>query len=119
MHIAIYGSDDDFASLKNTIESVPELQYRRFDYHHARNYDKLIELLPEEKIDVMFATMDGAEGMEGVMVARRICPDMKIVWFTNDKGFGAQAQRLECSYFAQKPVNHRLISRVFQQIQVT
>lgn len=106
---------EDFDACVSGIGSLAELQYRQIQYTHADNFDLLLEILPRIKSDVILVLADGAEGMEGVIASKKLCPDTAVVWFSDDEGFGPQSYRLGCTYFASKPVTEHILSSAFQK----
>ena len=46
---------------------------------------------------MIIVAVDGAIGMEGVIASKNIRPDTAVIWFSDDKAFGAQSYRLGCS----------------------
>lgn len=58
---------------------------------------------------------DGAEGMEGVMAARTLCPEVDLLWLSDDEGFGPQSYRLGCTYFGKKTITEQLVSHAYRR----
>ena len=55
-------------------------------------------------------TVNGAEGMEGVIAARDLWKNVPVIWFSDDNGFGVQSYRLGCAYFHKKPISAGILS---------
>lgn len=110
MNVIVYGTKDDHDACVSFMEALPELQYRQVIYTHTDNYDELIDILQLSECDMVMVLADGAEGMEGVMASKNLCPGSSVIWFTNDEGFGAQSHRLGCTFFAIKPITEQMIS---------
>ena len=103
MNITVFGTKHDLVHLTEVVEALPMLQYRKIQYGHAEDYDTLLRIIPKSELAIVM--LDGAEGMEGVMLARRAYPNLKVLWFSSDPAFGAQAHRLGCTYFGTKPIS--------------
>lgn len=110
MNVMVYASLEEYNSFVSMLSEVPELQYRTVKTAHVDNYDGLIKDLGENKYDIVFITVDGAEGMEGVMASRSLEPETPVVWISDDKGFGAQSHRLGCTFFSPKPLDGKILS---------
>ena len=104
MRIVLYGGKEDLETFSEFADTVPELQYRMIEYGFAEDYDSLLNILKSGGIDVIAVLMDGAEGMEGVIASESLAKNVPVIWFSDDKGFGVQAHRLECAYFGTKPI---------------
>lgn len=65
--------------------------------------------------DVIVVMTDGAEGMEGVMAAKTLCPETDLIWLSDDEGFGPQSYRLGCTYFGTKPITKHLVSHAYRR----
>lgn len=114
MNVIIYGTKDDHDACVSFMEDLPELQYRQLNYTHIDNYDGLIDILQSKKIDMVMVLTDGAEGMEGVIASKNLCPGVSVIWFTDDEGFGVQSHRLGCTFFGIKPITKQIISNAIK-----
>ena len=114
MEIIIYGTYEDYRTVKEDMEILPEMQYRIINCEHAATYDDFLLLLRKKTPDMVMVLADGAEGMEGIIASQTICPRAVKIWITNDKGFGIQAYRMNCAYFAVKPITEDLISKAYR-----
>lgn len=91
------------------MDSTKALTFRQVTYHYCNTYDDFLQILEQQQIDLMIIAVDGADGMEGVIAARKFQPETKLIWFSNDKAFGSQSYRLNCTYFAVKPITEELL----------
>ena len=114
MRILLFGSPDDYRQTIECQDMVSELQYRRVECIHASDFDGFLEKLQQASYDVIVVTANGAEGMEGVIAAQKLFPQGHIVWLSDDNGFGIQAHRLGCTYFAVKPITKEIISKAYR-----
>lgn len=118
MKVLVYGQKNEYEECALLLSALPVLQYRRMEFCHAEDYDSFIGLLPEmESEDPVVILTDGAEGMEGVLAAKRQSPALPVFWFSNDKGFGVQSHRLECTFFAVKPLTEQKMQAAIEAYQ--
>lgn len=111
MHIVVYGKKEDYDACVFCLDSIPELQYRKLRYTHTDDYDSFIGFLGSCGVpDLIIVTVDGAEGMEGVMASKRLCGNVSVVWFSDDLNFGVQSMRLGCTFFGTKPITKQAVS---------
>ena len=116
MNIIIYGNKDERDSLCSIVESHGVLVFRQKQCTFYDNYDDFLNGIQKAVPELVIITMDGAGGMEGVIAARELHPEAKILWFSNDKAFGPQSYRLNCTYFAVKPITEHILNKAFAQI---
>lgn len=110
MRLILYGTESDKLDIERAIPLIPELCYRHICIEDHADYDHFIARLGANPPDCVVVTMNGAEGMEGVMAAKAVCRDVPILWFSDDGSFGTQAYRLGCAYFHQKPLSPEILS---------
>ena len=110
MRLILYGTNTDNRGFEEKILAVPELCYRNICIETYSDHDSFIAGLGGSPPDVVVVTMDSADGMEGVIAAKAVCPDAPILWFSDDGGFGVQSYRLGCAYFHEKPVSPEIVS---------
>ena len=112
--ILLYGAPSDYDTIMSSMELLPELQYRRIEVVRTDSFDAFLEKLRNASYDIVLVTANGAEGMEGVIAAQSLRPGAATVWFSDDQGFGAQAYRLNCTYFAVKPITPETVSKAYR-----
>lgn len=83
-------------------------------YWHIQEFLKRLK----EKQDLVFILENGARGMESVIATKDTCPETSIVWFSNDKDFGAQSYRLGVEYFATKPITNEHLALVAKKLML-
>lgn len=110
MRILVYGNREDYQTMVQELDAVADWQYRTLELIHAECYERFAMLLLQTEIALVIVAMNGAEGMEGVIAAKRLCPNVQVMWFSDDACFGAQSHRLECAYFGQKPITGTMLS---------
>ena len=109
MNVLIYGTTKEKEILVQHMKSQANMAFRRVEYSHADDYDTYVEILRAKDHDLIFVTVDNAEGMEGVIAAQNVRPETSIIWFSNDKNFVAQSYRLGVDYFAVKPIEEKIV----------
>ena len=114
LNVVLYGHRNDFEHCVSCMDALPELQYRQIRYTHADDYDVFVRTLPQSDFDLVIILADGADGMEGVIAAKKLCPDTSVVWFSDDKGFLSASYRLDCIYFAQKPLTADILGTAME-----
>ena len=110
MRLILYGTETDKEELVRSFAVLPEWCYRKIQTTDYLDYDSFIRGLGENPPDCIVITMDGADGMEGVIAAKSVCDEVPVLWFSNDNGFGVQSYRLGCAYFHKKPVSPQILS---------
>ena len=110
MRLVLYGTVTDGKEFINSLAALSDWSYRKIQVKNCSNYDSFIISLKESPPDGIVITMDGADGMEGVIAAKSLCESVPVLWFSNDNGFGVQSYRLGCAYFHQKPVSPQILS---------
>jgi FixJ family two-component response regulator len=109
MKITVFGTTEELESVKRAAEEIPMLQYRKLLWENAQDYDALMR--GGADADLCVITMEGAEGMEGAMLLRHVRPECPVIWFSGDPAFGAQARRLQCAWFGEKPITHAAMTQ--------
>ncbi len=110
MKIVLYGTKSDKTELEEQLSLIAACQYRSIGISCYSDYDSFIAGLRKEPPNCIVITINGADGMEGVIAAKNVCKDVPVLWFSDDNGFGAQSYRLGCAYFHKKPVSPQVLS---------
>lgn len=114
MNLCIYGTKSDQQIVFELIQSIPEYTYRKILYTMSSDYDDFLCKLERSCYDIIFVISQNASGMEGVIAARKIRPNVPVVWCSDDYNFGAQSYRLGCAYFTGKPLTKEIIATALQ-----
>lgn len=96
MCLALYGTSADCAAAR---QFLPREEMKFF-----ASTEELTPSLCRHAFDAVLILMDGADGMEGAIAARRQQPALPLAWFSDDRNFAPQAYRLNAAYFAPKPL---------------
>ena len=110
MRFILYGTRADKEKFEVLLAALPEWHYRKVQIIDHSDYDGFVAGISAEPSDGIVISMNGAEGMEGVIAARSACENTPVLWFSDDNGFGVQSYRLGCAYFHEKPVSPQILS---------
>lgn len=109
-----FGAEHDYKAFMDTVRALPELNSLELDCKRVDDYDEFRHLLVDVYYDLIIVAANGAHGMEVCIGARKIRQDTYLFWFSDDKDFGPQSYRLNCTYFATKPVPDFRMVNAFQ-----
>lgn len=104
MRILHYGTEQDFLAVSNALSHLPDYKDSIKEYTQQDNYDDFFNALTDHYYNLIIITVDNALGMESVIAAKNCHPELPLIWFSNDKGFGLQSYRLDCAYFGTRPI---------------
>ncbi len=114
MKIAICADTDRHLELEKLLVSIP-LSGGAVSCIAFASYDDFIAGLPDSDCDLIIIAQDGARGMESVRAARILLPELPLVWFSDDKGFGPESYRLGCAYFSAAHITRELFICALQR----
>jgi two-component SAPR family response regulator len=109
MKICFYGSETDHQHFLALIKSIPKYADWMGSCQCCTDYDSFVDALRCTRYDAVFVTENNANGMEGVIAVRNLCPGLPVIWFSNDEGFGCQAYRLNTDFFHSKPLTPQIL----------
>ncbi len=115
MNLCFYGPETDH---RDFLELLSLTKYHGI-LHSCdpyADYDSFVASLPCKEYDAVFITENNANGMEGVIAARNILPNIPIIWYSNDEGFGCQAYRLRADFFHAKPITAKNLEMAFSRL---
>ena len=117
MNILVFGSGNEADHLIDLMDSHEQYIFRKKSYTITNDYDEFLEALKGTQ-DIIFVIENGALGMESVIASKSICPKTPVIWFSNDKNFGAQSYRLGAEYFGIKPVTNEHLALVSKKLRL-
>ena len=117
MNILVFGADNETDNFVDMMDSHQDFVFRKKIYTKTSDYDDFLRKL-KGKYDVVFILTNGAKGMESVIATKDLCPKTPIIWFSNDKDFGAQSYRLGTEYFAAKPITDEHLVLVAKKLRL-
>ena len=117
MNILVFGSGNEIDEFIDSIDSHENFIFRKKSFTKSTDYDSFLEALKSPQ-DIVFVLEDGAIGMESVIASKSLCPNTPVIWFSNDKHFGAQSYRLGTEFFAKKPITSEHLSLVAKKVRL-
>lgn len=116
MRLCFYGPESDHQNIIDLLHQLPKCRARVSSWENHADYDSFVESLAYGCFDAVFITENNANGMEGVIASRNVCPNMPVIWFSNDEGFGCQAYRLKAHFFHAKPVTAPILEMALSRL---
>ena len=117
MNILVFGTESDTDTFIDLMDTDEHFIFRKKSYTKTSDYDEFLKKLNNPQ-DIVFILANGAKGMESVIATKNLCPTLPIIWFSNDKDFGAQSYRLGTDYFATKPVTNEHLALVAKKLRL-
>ncbi len=116
MKLCFYGPPADQENIMGLLRQLPKYRNWAGSCQCYSDYDSFVENLAPGRYDAVFITENNANGMEGVIALRNSCPELPVVWFSNDEGFGCQAYRLQTDFFHAKPVTAAILEMALDRL---
>ena len=116
MKLCFYGPESDHQNIIDLLHQLPQCRARVSSWENHPDYDSFVDSLVCGSFDAVFITENNANGMEGVIASRNVCPNMPVIWFSNDEGFGCQAYRLNAHFFHAKPVTAPILEMALSRL---
>lgn len=113
--ILIYGRSAECIHTQELLRVLSHQSETVYRYAAVDDFEELRMKLVDFEPELVIVVEDGAAGMEAVYRVRRYSSLIPVFWFSDDVDFGMQSHRLECSYFAVKPVMQDKMQRAFQR----
>ena len=118
MKVLHYGSKSDYQMIEDMIHHLPSAVKECRDLLQCDDYEDFVSTLTQVRYNVVIVTMNHARGMVGVIAARTHCPNLPVVWFSDDDGFGLQSYRLGCTYFGVLPITAEKMERAIERCEL-
>ena len=115
MKVLLFGRDSECKPIFDFLKCSDNTQ--KYSYIQTDDSDELLKMLTTISPELVIIVADGAFGMEKVIATRKLCPDTKLFWFSDDKNFGAQAYRLDCNYFSAKPITEQKLFNAIEKLK--
>ena len=116
MRICFFGPSPAHQQFLLILDMLPRPATRIPRCDPSTVYDRFISHLRQHACDAVFVAETNANGMEGVIAAKNIRPNLPVVWFSNDEGFGCQAYRLNTVFFHSKPITHTVLEMAMERL---
>ena len=111
----LFGEPEECREAMEIISALPWFAGQKLEFRHTSSRDELFDHLLEWRPALAVILANGANGMEGVYAVKKHLPNIPVFWFSDDHEFGMQSHRLECAYFAVKPLTEEKARRAFQR----
>ena len=94
-----------------------ETEKKQFQWHISDIFDEFYKQIVDVDPSLIIVLANGANGLECVYQAKKYDNNMAVFWFSDDRNFSIQSHRLECAYFAQKPLTAEKLKKAFYRYQ--
>ncbi len=88
-----------------------------FEYKIYENYDDFITGFPQDNASAVIIARRGADGMESARNAKIMQPNVPLIWFSDDNGFGVESYRIGCAYFSADAVTASLLTVALERCE--
>ena len=113
-NIILYGKQQECEEVVALLKINPILNGRQLICSCINEQEELQMRLVDGKRDLVIILADGAKGMEGVYTVKEHDRDLAVFWFSNDRSFALQSHRLDCDYFAVKPLTETKLTKALE-----
>ncbi len=111
MRITVFTHKEDVPHFRQMMAALDSggtpVAYKIYD-----NYDDFIAGFSQDGAAAVIVARRGADGMESARNARILQPDVPLIWFSDDEGFGVESYRIGCAYFSAQTVTGALLAAV-------
>lgn len=115
MNILFFGEAAECQPAIDTVQGFLHMKEEPDSIRRVNSRDALRMQLAGWEPSLILVLADRSRGMEGVYAAKETRPEIPVFWFSDDEGFGMQSYRLECDYFAVKPVTEEKLKMAFHR----
>ena len=113
-NIILYGQQEECEEVVALLKINPILNGRKLNCSCINEQEQLQMRLVDGNRDLVIILADGAKGMEGVYTVKEHDRDLAVFWFSNDRSFAVQSHRLDCTYFAVKPLTEKKLTKALE-----
>ena len=114
-NVFLLGENQECEEVVSFLKRYFESEKKSFQYSASHDYDELYEQIVDASPSLVIVLADGANGMECVYQAKKYDYNMTVFWFSNDRNFSIHSHRLECAYFATKPLTFEILYKAFRR----
>ncbi len=111
MTITVFTHREQKQALAQVLSAI-SARAHPLDLKFYDTYDDFISSLACDAKDIGHAVIvarHGADGMESARNAKLMCPDIPLVWLSNDEGFGIESYRIGCAFFSTEEITEALM----------
>lgn len=113
--ILLFGPDHECRRVGGVLKEKLPVSRCCQEHHCMDDLEQLEKKLVDWEPTLLFVLADGAEGMECVYRAKERKPALPVFWFSDDRNFGIQSYRLDCAYFAPKPITEETVESALRR----
>ncbi len=95
----------EYELIERAAEQFKQQHFVQLKLTCCSNGNDFYRLQMETRFDILFVCLSGAVGQELSIQAKKIQPDGKIVWVSDDPIFAVAAYRIQVSCFLLRPVS--------------
>lgn len=95
----------EYEMIEQAAEQFEKKHAVRLELTRCSNGKDFYQLQMETRFDILFVCLSGAVGQELSIQAKKIQPDGKIVWVSDDPIFAVAAYRIQVCSFLLKPIS--------------
>ncbi len=117
--IILYGKHQECEEVVALLKINPIFHGKQLNCFCINEQEELQMRLVDGISDLVIILADGAKGMEGVYTVKEYDRDLAVFWFSNDRSFALQSHRLDCAYFAVKPLTNKKLIKAFEHCAYT
>lgn len=111
----IFGPEKESEDLENLLEKHNLFIQNNHIFEWTNNLEEFRVKMIDWEPTLVIVIANGASGMEASYITRKKDLDVPLFWFSDDIGFGMKSHRLNCDYFAIKPITEEKIQRAFHR----
>ncbi len=116
-NVLIFGENQECEDAILLLKKHFSNAHDRLQYIASSCYDELYKQIVDANPKLVVVLADGANGMECVYQTKKYDDDALVFWFSDDRNFGMQSHRLDCTYFAEKPLVAGKLSKAISYCQ--
>ena len=114
-NILIWGQNQETEDTVLLLKEYFENAKKPFRYTASSDYEEVYAQIVDSNPTLVIVLADGANGLECVFQSKKYDRGMTVFWFSDDPNFSLQSHRLECAYFAQKPLTAEKLNKAFSR----
>ncbi|MBP3554786.1 MAG: hypothetical protein J6K63_04010 [Clostridia bacterium] len=111
--ILIFGQKEEAEETVILLRQYFEKAKKSFQYTVSDVCDECYKQLVDSDPTLVIVLVNGAMGLECVFQTKKYDSTMTVFWFSDDQNFSMQSHRLECAYFAEKPLTAEKLDKAF------
>lgn len=114
-NILIFGQNQECQEVVLLLKNKLLFRQQQVQYYTTCDYDEIYKQIVDANPNLVIVLADGANGMECVYNVKEYNKNIPVFWFSDDRKFGLHSHRLECAYFAEKPLTTVKLDKAFSR----